>query len=409
MSKERTRTTTPRRKAPVVRNKYPFERIRQLKADCVPPIHLALINLSIGEPQHAAPTYVHKALFDAAETGLGQYPPTKGSVALRESIAAWLQRRFKLTAIDADKQILPVNGTREALFAFAQAVVNRQANTPLVMLPNPFYQIYEGATLLAGAQPYFLNCLAKNDFLPDLSQVSTADWQRCQLIYICSPANPSGTVMPSEQWQTLLELADRYDFIIASDECYSELYVDETMPPVGLLQVCAELGRDDYRRCVVFHSLSKRSNLPGLRSGFVAGDATVLKDFLLYRTYHGCAMSPVVQTASIAAWNDEMHVVANRALYREKFATVVEILQPHLDVKIPPAGFYLFPEIPLDDTVFTREIFVQQHLNVMPGRYLSRSAFGVNPGQNRVRLALVPPLNDCVTAAERIKDFLASI
>ncbi len=387
---------------------YPFERLAALKADLTPPSDKTPIVLSIGEPQHAVPDFVAPLL---TTTGLSTYPPTKGSLALRETIAQWLIRRFALPpdSLDPQRHILPVNGTREALFAFAQAVIDPQSTNPLVVMPNPFYQIYEGAALLAGAQPYFLNTTAATGFLPDYDAVPEVIWQRCQLVYLCSPANPTGTVTPLSMLHDLMAKADRYDFVIAADECYCELYMDETQPPVGLLQACAQFGRTDYRRCVVFHSLSKRSNLPGLRSGFVAGDADILRQFLHYRTYHGCAMSPLVQAISQAAWSDETHVVENRALYRQKFAAVLDILSPVLDLTLPDGGFYLWPQCPISDVAFARQLFTQQHVTVLPGTYLARQAHGHNPGQQRVRIALVAPLATCVDAARRIRDLLTRL
>lgn len=301
--------------------------------------------------------------------------------------------------------MLPVNGTREALFAFTQTVVNR-GDDALVVSPNPFYQIYEGAAFLAGAKPHYLPCLDENGFNPDFDAVPAEIWQRCQILFLCSPGNPTGALIPIETLKKLIALADQYDFVIAADECYSELYFDEQTPPPGLLTACAELGRQDFKRCVVFHSLSKRSNLPGLRSGFVAGDADILKGFLLYRTYHGCAMPVQTQLASIAAWNDEVHVRANRALYREKFDAVLEILAPVLDVQRPDGSFYLWPNVAGDDTAFCRDLFEQEHVTVVPGSYLSRDVDGSNPGAGRVRMALVAPLAECVEAAERIRDFV---
>jgi N-succinyldiaminopimelate aminotransferase len=304
--------------------------------------------------------------------------------------------------------VLPVAGTREALFAFAQAVVDRSTK-PLVLSPNPFYQIYEGAALLAGAEPWFLNTTAENGFLPDLDAVPAEVWQRCQLIYLCTPGNPTGAVADVAYLQQLIGLADEHDFVIASDECYSELYFDEATPPPGLLQAAAAMGRSDYQRCVVFHSLSKRSNLPGLRSGFVAGDAEVLARFLKYRTYHGCALPPPTQAASIAAWNDEAHVQANRDLYRQKFDAVLAILKPVLKVERPDAGFYLWPETPISDIDFAQQLFAQQHVTVLPGSYLSRDAHGGNPGAGRVRMALVAELDECIEAAERIRRFVEGL
>ena len=335
------------------------------------------------------------------------YPTTLGIPALREAIGAWCERRFNVPKgwLDPARNILPVNGTREALFAFTQTVVNR-ADDALVVSPNPFYQIYEGAAFLAGAKPHYLPCLDSNGFNPDFDAVSPDIWKRCQILFLCSPGNPTGALIPVETLKKLIALADEYDFVIAADECYSELYFDEQTPPPGLLSACVELGRQDFKRCVVFHSLSKRSNLPGLRSGFVAGDADILKAFLLYRTYHGCAMPVQTQLASIAAWQDEPHVLANRDMYREKFDAVLAILKPVLDVQAPDGGFYLWPNVKGDDAAFCRDLFVEEHVTVVPGSYLSREVDGFNPGAGRVRLALVAPLSECVEAAERIRDFI---
>lgn len=385
---------------------YPFEKLRALLGERQPD-SLSPIALSIGEPRHPAPAFVTDVL-SAERQRVGNYPTTKGLPELREAAANWAVARFGLQGLDPEHQILPVNGTREALFAFAQAVVNPDTDA-LVCSPNPFYQIYEGAALLAGAQPYFLPCTADNGFIPDLESVPDDVWQRCQLIYLCTPGNPSGAVMSEAYLHTLIELADRFDFVIASDECYSELYFDEDAPPTGLLQACATAGRHDYDRCVVFHSLSKRSNLPGLRSGFVAGDAAILKDFLLYRTYHGCAMPIQSQLASIAAWQDEAHVLANRALYRQKFDQVLEVLGPCLAVERPQASFYLWAPTPIADTDFAAGLFHQQHVTVLPGSYLSRDVKGVTPGANYVRMALVAEPEKCVEAAHRIRRYVESL
>ncbi|GAB3094735.1 succinyldiaminopimelate transaminase [Aestuariicella hydrocarbonica] len=387
---------------------YPFEKLNALKAQVTAPDHLPHIALSIGEPKHEPPAFVLQSLSDNLSRVVN-YPSTKGLPELRETIAQWLTRRFKLTpgSVDAERQVLPVNGTREALFAFAQAVIDRNKQ-PLVVSPNPFYQIYEGAAFLAGADPYFLNCDVDSGYLPDFDSVPADVWQRCQLLFLCSPGNPTGTVIDTATLQKLIALADEHDFIIASDECYSELYFDEDQPPVGLLQACAELGRDDYRRCVVFHSLSKRSNLPGLRSGFVAGDGEVLEKFLLYRTYHGCAMPVTNQLASIAAWNDEAHVKANRDAYRAKFDAVLNILEGVLEVERPDASFYLWAKTGnMSDVDFAQQLFAEQNITVLPGRYIAREANGTNPGENHVRMALVATVEECVAAAERIKQFMA--
>ena len=388
---------------------YPFERLNTLKSGTTPPDkpHIAL---SIGEPKHATPGLITAALQAHLGTGLASYPLSKGIPALREAICDWLTRRFQLPAgsLDPDRHALPVAGTREALFAFAQAVVDRR-RPALVVSPNPFYQIYEGAALLAGATPHFIPCLRETGYLPDFDAVSTNTWDACQLLYLCSPGNPTGAVIPLQMLQHLIGLAERHDFLIAADECYSEIYFDEASPPVGLLQAAAAMGNTDYRRCVVFHSLSKRSNAPGLRSGFVAGDADVLAGFLRYRTYHGCALPLQHQHASIAAWLDEDHVRDNRRLYREKFSIVLETLGGCLDVALPDAGFYLWPRTPIGDEVFARELFAQQNVTVLPGRYLSRDVGGANPGADHVRMALVATLDECVEAAQRIRQFVISL
>jgi N-succinyldiaminopimelate aminotransferase len=385
---------------------YPFEKLRALLAGVQPAAGKAPIALSIGEPKHSSPAFVAQALSDNLAQ-LAVYPTTLGIPALREAIVGWCQRRFGVPAgwLDAARHVLPVNGTREALFAFTQTVVARDADG-LVISPNPFYQIYEGAALLAGATPHYLPCLAQNGFNPDFDAVPAEVWQRTQILFLCSPGNPTGALVPVETLKQLIALADQHDFVIAADECYSELYFDEENPPPGLLSACAELGRSDFKRCVVFHSLSKRSNLPGLRSGFVAGDADILKAFLLYRTYHGCAMPVQTQLASVAAWNDEAHVRANRDLYRAKYDAVLEILEPVLDVQRPDGGFYLWAKTPMDDAEFTRALFAEEHVTVVPGSYLSREVDGFNPGAGRVRMALVAPLAECVEAAERIRAFL---
>lgn len=397
---------------------YPFEKLRKLLAEKPHTGSLEHIALSIGEPKHTPPQFVLDSLVENMAR-IANYPATKGLPELRSAIAAWCERRFELKpkSLNPETSVLPVNGTREALFAFAQAVVDRNADKPLILSPNPFYQIYEGAAFLAGAEPYFLNTTSENGYLPDFDAVPAEVWQRCQLIFLCSPGNPTGAVIDADTYKKLIALSDEHDFVIASDECYSELYFDEANPPVGLLQVCSELGRDDYKNCVVFHSLSKRSNLPGLRSGFVAGDADILGKFLLYRTYHGCAMPVASQIASIAAWNDETHVQANRALYRQKFDAVLDVLDGCLDVAKPDASFYLWPKVPAlgkaenSDLDFAQELFCQQHITVLPGRYLARDNDGIspgegNPGADHVRMALVAELENCIEAAERIKKFV---
>jgi N-succinyldiaminopimelate aminotransferase len=387
---------------------YPFEKLRALLGAVTPNPDKRPIALSIGEPKHKSPEFVAKALADNLDQ-MAVYPTTAGIPALREAISQWCERRFNVPAgwLEATRHVLPVNGTREALFAFTQTVVNRSDNG-LVVSPNPFYQIYEGAAFLAGATPHYLPCLAEYGFNPDFDAVSADVWDRCQILFLCSPGNPTGALIPLETLKKLIALADKHDFVIAADECYSELYFDEATPPAGLLTACAELGRQDFKRCVVFHSLSKRSNLPGLRSGFVAGDADILKAFLLYRTYHGCAMPVQTQLASIAAWNDEEHVRANRTLYREKFDAVLEILSPVMDVQRPDGGFYLWPSVGSDDAAFCRDLYVTEHVTVVPGSYLSREVDGFNPGAGRVRMALVAPLAECIEAAQRIRDFIKS-
>ena len=381
---------------------YPFERLRDLLSGCQPPADLAPISLSIGEPKHAPPECVLKAL-EANLLGVNRYPITMGSLELRDAIARWLQTRYSLApgGIDPATQILSVNGTREGIFAFTQSHIDPTC-APLVVCCNPFYQIYEGAALLAGAEPWYLDCLAENNFVPDLDSVPAAVWQRCQLLHLCSPGNPTGAVMSIKAMQRAIELAHTYDFTIVSDECYAEVYLDEMQPPPGLLQAATEAGHHDFKRCLVFHSLSKRSNLPGLRSGFVAGDRSLIETFMRYRTYHGCAMSPLVQAASIAAWNDEEHVIQNRQLYRDKFAAVTQILAPALEFPKPEASFYLWPKTPIDDVTFSRSLFNAQHITVLPGQYMSRISNASNPGENRIRLALVADITECIQAAERI-------
>ncbi|QJQ95027.1 MULTISPECIES: succinyldiaminopimelate transaminase [Halomonadaceae] len=385
---------------------YPFEKLAALKASVTPPDALAHIPLTIGEPQHAPYGEALETLH-AHQHEMARYPATNGLAELREAIADWTIRRFGLKSLDADTQVLPVNGTREAIFSFVQAALDRTRPAKVAM-PNPFYQIYEGATLLAGGQPLYLDCRAEHGFRADLESVSADTWRDVQLVFICSPGNPTGAVTPLADFQRLLELADTHDFIIASDECYSELYLDEAAPPPGLLQACALLGRDDYHRCVVFHSLSKRSNLPGLRSGFVAGDIRLLTPFKRYRTYHGCAMSLPLQHASITAWRDEAHVRTNRDAYREKFSAVTDILAPVMAFPKPCASFYLWPAVAGgEDERFTRELYAQEHVSVLPGSYMGRlGSGGDNPGAGRIRLALVAELGATVEAARRIRRFV---
>lgn len=390
---------------------YPFERLAILKQDLVPPARLTHIPLSIGEPKHTPPAFVVDTLRSALGE-LGSYPATRGLPELRSAAASWLTRRFALPAgsVDADAHVLPVTGTREALFAFVQAVVDaRRGNAvPVVAMPNPGYQIYEGAALLAGAEPYYLNTTAANGFLPDLEAVPTEVWDRCQLLFLCSPANPVGAVMDEQYLQRALELAERHDFVIASDECYADLYDDESTPPPSLLTAAAAAGNTQFRRCMTFHSLSKRSSLPGLRSGLVAGDATLIKPFLLYRTYHGCAMPIPTQKASVSAWSDDAHVAANRALYRAKYDQVIPVLQPVIDATRPAGGFYLWLPVGGDDEAFTAGLFATQNITAVPGSYLARATPSGNPGAGYVRISLVASIEECVQAAHRIRDFIIS-
>ncbi len=380
---------------------YPFEKLRDLLAG-IKPAELSAISLSIGEPKHPAPDAVLETMAKTLR-GVETYPSTRGIAELREAIAAWLCQRFALSAADAlaEHHILPVNGTREGLFAIAQCLLDRQDKRRSVLMPNPFYQIYEGAVLLAGAKPEFY--AIDHDADANLDAIDEALWQRCQMVYICTPGNPTGSVLSRKALQKLIERSEKHDFVIVSDECYSEIYREAAGPPCGLLQAAASLGLSDYRRCLVFHSLSKRSNLPGLRSGFVAGDASLIKRFLTYRTYHGCSMSEPVQRASVVAWQDEQHVKDNRLAYDEKYAAVTEILGRKLQIITPAAGFYLWPEIPVNDQTFTHQLLADYNVRVVPGSYLAREVAGQpNPGKNHIRLALVATLNDCVDAANRI-------
>ena len=378
---------------------YPFEKLRALLAGVTPNAALRPINLSIGEPKHATPEFVKAALAGSLD-GLSAYPATAGTPALREAIAAWLRRRYCLPVLDAATQVLPVNGSREALFAFAQTVIDPAGGAARVACPNPFYQIYEGAALLAGAQPVYLN---------DGMAFGALDWRGVQLAYVCSPGNPTGRVLRLEDWQRLFELSDRHGFVIASDECYSELYYDELRPPLGALQAAQQLGRAEFARVVAFSSLSKRSNAPGMRSGFVAGDAQILQRFLLYRTYHGSAMSLPVQQASIAAWADEEHVRANRALYADKYRAVLPLIGAPLSTAMPDGGFYLWVRTPIDDASFARELQRQYNVLVLPGSFLARDAHDANPGRNHVRIALVAPLAECMEAAQRLGQLARSL
>jgi len=384
---------------------YPFERLARLHRGVSPPASLAPIALSIGEPKHAAPPAVVKALVDSLGA-LGTYPATAGLPEFRRSAAGWLERRYKLGgALDPDTMLLPVNGTREALFAFAQAVIDPAAGS-LVAMPNPFYQIYEGAALLAGATPYFLDTTAAHGFVPDLEAVPAEVWDRVRLLYLCSPGNPTGAVVDEAYMAKAIALADRHDFVIAADECYGDIYLEESAPPPGFLGACRRLGRTGFERVVVFHSLSKRSSVPGLRSGFVAGDPAILERFRLYRTYHGCALPVHVQRASVVAWDDDLHPAENRALYKAKFDAVLPILAPVLDVRRPSAGFYLWPDVGDDDEAFARELYATENVVVLPGSYLARDGAAGNPGRGRVRISLVAGLAECVEAAHRIRHFI---
>ncbi|HSI28973.1 MAG TPA: succinyldiaminopimelate transaminase [Methylophilus sp.] len=382
---------------------YPFQRLRDLFEGLTPNPDFAPVNLSIGEPKHATPEIITEAL-RANLSGLASYPTTIGVPALREAINQWLQRRYKIPALNIDKAILPVNGSREALFAFAQAMIDTSvSDQPVVISPNPFYQIYEGAAFLAGAEPYFINTTQENDYVMDLSQVPVEILKRTQLVFICSPGNPSGKVMDLQAWKTLFELSDQYGFVIASDECYSEIYFDEANPPVGALEAAYKLGRD-FSRIIMFSSLSKRSNVPGMRSGFVAGDAAIIEKFTLYRTYHGCAMNPAVQAASIVAWNDEVHVIENRRLYSQKFESVTPILkQVWSKTQFPDAAFYLWIDTQQDDTVVAKELYQQLNITVLPGSFLAREAHGFNPGKGFIRMALVASSEETMAAALRIQ------
>ena len=386
---------------------YPFQKLAKLFGEVTPNAAFKPISLHIGEPKHATPAFIKDALISGLD-GLANYPTTIGSDALRIAIANWLAHRYGIPTPDAKTQILPVNGSREALFAFAQAVIDRSKDKPAVVCPNPFYQIYEGAAFLAGATPYFLNTLPEDDYALNFAQLPEAVWQRTQLIYVCSPGNPNGRVMPLTEWKILFEMSDRHGFVVAADECYSEIYFGEDKP-LGALQAAQQLGRHDYRNLVVFSSLSKRSNVPGMRSGFVAGDAGILAKFALYRTYHGCAMNPAIQAATIAAWNDEAHVAQNRHLYAEKFAKVIALLAPLLPVSRPDAGFYLWLRTPIADTAFAQQLHRDYNVSVLPGSFLAREAHGINPGASFIRLALVANLDETLEAARRIAEFTSKL
>ncbi|VVE27920.1 succinyldiaminopimelate transaminase [Pandoraea morbifera] len=390
---------------------YPFERLKSLVADVTPAAAYKAISFGIGEPKHPTPQFIKEALIEGLG-GLSNYPATAGGEPLRAAIAQWLERRYALPNVNPATEVLPVTGSREALFSFAQAVVDGSKPGARVMCPNPFYQIYEGATLLAGATPYYVDSDPARNFAPDYDSVPADVWRDVQLVYLCSPGNPTGAVLGLADWMRLFELSDEYGFVIASDECYSEIYFDEERAPLGGLAAAHQLGRG-FERLVVFSSLSKRSNVPGMRSGFVAGDAAILKKFLLYRTYHGCAMSPAVQAASVAAWNDEAHVRLNRSKYLKKFQTVTPMLAEVLDVRLPDAGFYLWAKVDtrtgLSDTEFTRRLLAQYNVAVLPGSYLGRAAHGANPGEHYVRIALVADVDECTEGAQRIVQFCQSL
>lgn len=390
---------------------YPFQKLAALLTGLEPPKDRSPIRLSIGEPQDAAPPPVLEALA-AGLAGVARYPATRGSPELRDAIARWANRRYRLArrSLDPGREVLPVAGTREALFSIAQALIDgSRPATPAVLMPNPFYQIYEGAALLAGAEPWYVNTTDANGYRLEFSSVPVDVWRRTQLLYVCTPGNPAGAVLTQSDWADIFALSERHGFVIVSDECYSEIYVDETDPPLGVLQAAAALGIEGYRNCLAFNSLSKRSNLPGLRSGFVAGDAQLIERYFEYRTYQGCALPPPTQAASIAAWDDETHVQANRARYRERFDAVLEILGGVLDIARPAAGFYLWPALPQDDETFCRELYARENVLVLPGRYLSRAAHGIDPGAGRARIALVAPLEQCVEAARRMRRYIESL
>ncbi len=387
---------------------YPFEKLRALFKGATPNPSLAPIVLSIGEPKHATPPFICDALADNL-AGLSRYPLTLGSESLRLAIARWLARRFSLKPLDPQTQVVPTLGSREAVFALAQTVIDATQPSPLVVCPNPFYQVYEGAALLAGAEPYFINTTAENGLRFDVTQVPSEVWSRVQLIYTCSPGNPTGTVMTLDAWERLFALSERYGFVIAADECYSEIYFDNARPPLGAMEAAVQLGYEGFPRLVSLGSLSKRSNVPGMRSGYAAGDAQVLKRFTLYRTYHGSAMNPAVQAASEVAWQDEAHVIENRRLYREKFKAFYDIVHPVLPLTMPEAAFYFWIKTPIDDTEFAARLYAQENVTVLPGSYLAREAHGVNPGTRHVRVALVSSASECIEAANRIKRFVLSL
>ena len=388
---------------------YPFERLRNILADISPPSELTHLSFSIGEPKHSLPDFLKRVLVDSI-SGLNYYPSIKGTDCFRQSAADWLKTRYGLEAngLDINSNILPINGSREGLFAFTQFRID-PTKSPLIITSNPFYQIYEGAAIIAGAGIKFLDSLAENNFSPDFERITEKEWERCQILHLCSPNNPTGAVMTVEQITEAIELAHKHDFTIVSDECYSEIYLDEESPPSGLLEVCEKLGNDNFKNCIAFHSLSKRSNVPGLRSGIVTGDQQLIKNFLQYRTYHGSSMSPTVQLISEALWRDEKHVLANRALYRKKFSVVTKILEPVMSFPEPKASFYLWPKTPIDDVKMTRDLYKQKNLTVLPGQFMARESEGKNPGKNRLRLALVAPVAQCIEGATRIASYIRGL
>lgn len=385
---------------------YPFQKLSSLLEGAKPNPGLLPISLYIGEPKHPTPGFIKQALIDNL-SGMAIYPATAGTESLRTAITTWAAKRYHVT-LDPATQVIPVTGSREALFSFAQAVIDPRKPEPVVVCPNPFYQIYEGAALLGRATPQFLNSLPANRYAANLADIPDAVWKRTQLIYTCSPGNPTGAVMSLAEWKALFDLSDKYGFVIASDECYSEIYFDEGKPPLGALDAARQLGRDGFPRLVMFSSLSKRSNVPGMRSGFVAGDAAIIKQYLLYRTYHGCAMSGPVQVASATAWGDEEHVIENRRLYREKFETALAILKPVCGVDWPDAAFYLWLPTKGSDTEFARQLYIEKNVTVLPGSFLARDSAGVNPGTNRIRVALVSTVDECAESAQRIADFIVN-
>jgi len=390
---------------------YPFERLSTLLAAVEPAAGKPLISLSIGEPRHQPPAFIVEALARHTPDGLARYPMARGLPELRVAMARALTQRYGLAAdaLDPERQVLPVTGTREGLFSVVQAVINPLPDRPTVVMPNPFYQIYEGATLLAGAEPWYLNTPEATGFRPDFETVPEEVWERCQVLILCSPGNPTGAVLDAEDWQRAFALADRHDFVVVADECYADLYNDETRPPVGAFEAAAAAGRGDFKRLLTFHSLSKRSSVPGLRSGLVGGDAALIEPLALYRTYHGCALALPAQLASVEAWNDTAHVADNRHRYQAKFDAARRILGAVTDVRIPPAAFYLWLKVNGgDDEGFVRELYAREALITLPGRYLSRPTPAGDPGAGYVRVSLVPDEATCEEAMHRLARFIKS-